>query len=85
MIKSGKAALANHFGWDIAEVDDHIYQRGMFSKNVYTVGNSYYCVTKTTPAKSRDINGTKFDWKEVKDDFINRDGWKIFVDNSNEK
>ncbi len=78
-MKSSKEALATHLGMDIAELKNYVYQSGYFTKPVYTIENRYYCCSKNTPAKSRDSYGTQFIWIEVKDEFVNKHGWKIFM------
>lgn len=80
MIKSAKSALANHFGWELSEVKDYEYHAGSYTKPVYALSNSYYCASKDEKRLPKPFseNDGKFDWIEVKDDFINQFGWKIF-------
>lgn len=82
MIKSAKSALANHFGWDIAEMKDYEYQAGLYTKQVFSVGaDDYYCAStdpKKLPKPVSKNRGSDFNWVEVPDNFVNKYGWKIF-------
>ncbi len=79
MIKTSKQALATHLGMDFADMEHYRYRGRVQTIPVYAVGNEYYCSSKTKPAKEIGSNITdELKWGEVKDDFVNRDGWKIF-------
>ena len=78
MIKTRRQAFAQYCGLDHAETEDYRYHAGRTSIPVYAINHTYYCVTKgkQKPASHRD--GMGLSWKEVKDDFVNKDGWKIW-------
>lgn len=77
-IKSKRDAIAQHLSLDIAEVEDYRYHYGHTTQPVYAFTSSYYCATKMNqrPAKHRD--GMAWEWVEVKDDYVNRGGYKIW-------
>jgi hypothetical protein len=81
-VKSRKDALAAHYMMDIADVDDYRYHAGLTNIPVYAFDRCYVCVTKGNqkPAKHRD--GMDWEWKEIKDDFINQDGWRLWESES---
>jgi hypothetical protein len=75
-MKTKKEAIATFLGMDTTELKDYTYQEGRTNSPVYSVSNKYYCATKNSkPSKHRDII---FDWVEIPNDFINRQGFKIW-------
>lgn len=82
-MKTKKEALATHWGCDIADLKDCRYHAGRTSIPVYTSGNDYYCSTagdgKPAIYLSRGKNqSTQWSWVEVKDDYVNSFGFKIW-------
>jgi hypothetical protein len=67
-IKTGKRmsaaeAVANHLGWDIADVKDARYKYGHTSTPVFTSEDYYYCASKSDgkPA-TRYLANDSWDW-----------------------
>lgn len=77
-IKSKRDAFAQHCVLDFAETEDYRYHYGLTTQPVWAFDDCYYCVTNESqrPAKHRD--GSIWQWQEIKNDFINKDGWKIW-------
>lgn len=81
MIKSSRAALAEHIGSDISELPP-AYQPGLYTKTVYAFDDCYMCATKDSkklPKPLTKTRGSEFNWSEVKDEYVNSYGWKIFT------
>ncbi len=79
MIKTARQALATHWGIDFADVPDYHYTAILYNIPVYAIGNDYFCASKKSPAKEIGMNITdELQWSEVKDEFVNKEGWKIF-------
>lgn len=79
--KNAKIALANHLGWDVADLKDCEYQRSQFTKAVYVIGNDYYCAVKNgqpLPKAKAGSTATDFNWIEIPDSFVNQFEWKIY-------
>lgn len=55
MSKRIATLLAEHFGWDVADVRDNEYQPGQFTRKVYVLGNDYYSAGKRPPLDSDGI------------------------------
>jgi hypothetical protein len=77
-MKTSIAAIATHLGMDNSEVREYRYHTGRTSLPVWSVDDSYYCVTKGTqkPAVHRD--GMEFNWIKVKDNYVELDGWQVW-------
>lgn len=73
-------ALATHLQMDIQELKDYRYHYGHTTKPVYAINENYYCCTKNKekPATYR-RQSMIFEWVEVKDEFINSFGYKIWM------
>jgi hypothetical protein len=81
-IKTIKEALATHLGWEYGELKDYNYQPGRFSRSVYSVGDRLYCCAKdgqSLPQPTRK-NMNRVTWIEIKDDYLNKQGFKIYAD-----
>lgn len=76
VIKNKRDAIAQHLMLDYAEVEDYRYHYGHTTQPVYAIDDSYYCATKTSPAKHR--YNMSFNWVEVSDEFVNKNGYKIY-------
>ncbi len=78
-IKGSKEALAWHLGWDIADLKDCQYQPGRTTKAIYTIGDDYYtCIPLGQSPPKATRNDREWDWAEIKDNFVNYQGYKIF-------
>jgi hypothetical protein len=77
-VKSRKDALALRLGLDLADVEYYRYHPGATSVPVYAFDYCYYCVTRKTEKPATHRDGMEWAWVEVKDDYINRDGWHIW-------
>lgn len=62
MIKSRAEALARHLDWDIADLRDYRYHYGRTSVPVWSVGDTYYCVTKDSQKPARHRDGIEWGW-----------------------
>ncbi len=79
MIKTAKQALAQHWQMDLDDMSHYRYKGRLTDKPVYSIDNEYYCASKGKPSKEIGTNiGDTYQWEEVKDDFVNSQGWKIF-------
>lgn len=78
MIKSKREALATHCGIDFAETEDYRYHYGQTTQPVWAFDDCYYCVTKTNQRPAKHRSGIEWNWMEEKNDFINKDGYKIW-------
>lgn len=78
MIKSKREAFAVHCGLDFSETEDFRYHYGRTTQPVWAFDTCYYCITKQgqRPAKHRD--GIQWNWKEIKNQFINQFGYIIW-------
>lgn len=75
-IKNKRDAIAQHLMLDYSEVEDYRYHYGHTTQPVYAIDDAYYCATKTSPAKHR--YDMEFNWVEVADEFLNKNGYKIY-------
>ncbi len=84
MLKTSKEALANHLGWDIADLKDARYQSTQYNSPVYSISNDYFCATPEgkAPAKPMRKGVDPFNWVEVPS-FVNQYGFKIYKHSSN--
>ena len=71
-------ALASHLQMDIQELKDYRYHYGHTSRPVYAVSDNYYCCTKGSQKPATHRSGMPWEWVEVKDNFINNFGYKIW-------
>jgi hypothetical protein len=80
MIKTAKEALAQHLGIDYADLKEQTYQPGRYSKPVYTFNESYFTVTKGSakPAQPTREQMDAIQWQEVKNNYVNGFGFKIW-------
>ncbi|CAB4153187.1 hypothetical protein UFOVP605_46 [uncultured Caudovirales phage] len=67
--KSVATKLAEHFGWDVADLRDFNYQPGRFTPRVYAgmLSKNEYWSAGSTPPKDRDECG--FIWERVESSF----------------
>lgn len=79
-IRSKREAIAQHLMLDYSEVEDYRYHYGHTTQPVYAIDDVYYCISKGAPAKHK--YDMEFNWTEVKDDFVNQAGYKIYKSNS---
>lgn len=85
MIKSARAAIAWHLGWDFAEIPDYYYQDSIWSKKIVTCGEKYYTAHKDRKDRPPVITSNRggvwpMDWKlEEK-----IEGWTIWSSESAE-
>lgn len=79
-MKTAKEALATHLGMSFSDLADYNYQYGHWSKSIYAIGDETYCCVKegAAPAKPNRKNVSPKNWQEVKDEYVNKFGWKIF-------
>jgi len=77
-IKSKREAFATHYGLDYADTEDYRYQYGRTTQPVWVVNDKYITVSKVGQAPAKHRNGIEWNWEEIKDEFINRDGWIIW-------
>lgn len=71
-----KSAIATHLGMDIHDLDDCEYQSTKNSgAKIFVIGNNYYCAIKNKPLPRKN----EFNWTEVKDDYVNKNGYKIYI------
>lgn len=78
MIKSKRDALATHCNLDFAETEDYRYHYGHTSQPVWAFTDHYYCVTKRGQKPAKHTSGLEWKWQEVKNDFVNKDGYVIW-------
>lgn len=78
MVKNKRDAIAAHLMLDYSEVEDYRYHFGLTTQPVYAFTDAYYCVTKGSQRPAKHREGLEWDWKEVVDDFVNRDGYRIW-------
>jgi len=79
MIKSKRDALATHLMLDFSETEDYRYHYGHTSQPVWAFTDCYYCVTRLNQKPAKHIlSEIDWNWEEVKNDFINKDGYKIW-------
>ena len=62
--------IAEHFGWDVADVRDYHYQPGTFSKRVYAGmdGNMYWSAGKLPPRERGVLHQTMV-WRRVESNY----------------
>ena len=78
MIKSKREAVATHVQFDFQEIEEYRYHYGKTSQPVYALTDAYYCATKPNQRPAKHVDGMDWKWKEVKNEFINKDGWIIW-------
>jgi len=61
-MKRPHTRIAEHLGWDVADVIDYNYQPGRFNTPVYSVGRELQFWAGTKP---RDRDKIMLDWKPV--------------------
>ena len=76
-IKTSTQALAILWSCDVGDVKDSRYHGGHTSIPVYSSDDGYWCSSKTKPAVHYN-DDILWEWKEVKDNFVNSQGWKIW-------
>ena len=79
-IRSSKAALASHLGFDMAEMNDYLYQSTRFTRSVYALDDFKYCAVREVRdlPKPTHPSTIALDWEEVIDRHVNEQGYKIF-------
>ena len=82
MIKNKREAIAQHLMLDHAEVEDYRYHYGHTTQPVYALTDAYYCATKGNQKPAKHKSGFDWEWVEVKDDYLNQYGYKIWKSNS---
>lgn len=79
-MKTNKEALATHLNMDTSDLTDYNYQPGRYTKSVYALSDGYYCASKNgILPKAVRKDGITFKWIEIKDNFVNKYGYKIYV------
>lgn len=78
MIKSKRDAMAAHCGLDFAETEDYRYHYGLTTQPVWAFTRYYICVTKGNQKPAKHRQGTEWNWQEIPDPFVNKDGYKIW-------
>lgn len=73
-MKSIAIQIAEHFGCDVADIRDHNYQPGLWTRKVYAGmdGNRYWSADCKTPPKRRDERYFAHDglvWRQVPSNF----------------
>lgn len=81
IMKTAKEALATHLGMNYADLSEYNYQYGHWSKSIYAIGDNYFCCVKegqkpATPTRKGVANK---EWTELKDEYVNKYGWKLFI------
>ena len=77
---TSREAIATHLGMDLAELKEHHYQPGRWTRAVYSMEDGYYCAVEHNwqlPEPTRWQDGG-LAWEEVPDAHINEMGWRIF-------
>lgn len=77
-IKTKRQAVAQHLGMDSSEMEDYRYHYGHTSQPVYALDDTYYCAVKKGQKPATHREGMDWKWTEVKDDYVNGFGYKIF-------
>lgn len=77
-IKNKRDAVATHCGLDYAEVEDYRYHYGHTSQAVYAFTDFYICITKGNQKPATHRDGSKWNWIEVPNAYINIDGFKVW-------
>lgn len=78
MIKSKRDAFAQHMMFDYAETEDYRYHYGHTTQPVWATDGLYICVTKHNQKPAKHRNNFEWDWNEVRNDLVNKDGYKIW-------
>jgi hypothetical protein len=80
-MKTRRQAFAAHTGMSIEETKDYRYHYGRTTAPVWSIDNSYYCVTKPhqKPATHRD--GMQWDWVKLTDNYCAAYGFEIWISN----
>ena len=81
-MKTPTEALANHLQMDYYELKDYRYHYGHTSIPVYALEKSYYCCTRGSKKPATHRSGMEWNWIEVKNDFINKFGYRIWETNN---
>lgn len=78
-MKTAIEALASHLNYDISELKEYRYQPSRSTKPIYSIGDDYLtCIKgKQKPAQSTERNADEWFWEEIKNDFVNKYGFKI--------
>lgn len=78
MIKSKREAFAEHCMLDFSETEDYRYHYGHTSGPVWAFSECYFSVTKKGQKPPTHRSGLKWNWVEVKNDYVNKDGYIIW-------
>lgn len=62
---SAANVIAATFGWDVQEAKEAEYQAGKYKIKVFTIGELYYCTSRTPPK-----NLCGLEWKKAHDQFF---------------
>ena len=73
-----KEAIAQHLMMDISELNEYRYHYGFTSIPVYGLTDFYLCCTKKGKSPATYKGEQTWEWKEVKNDFINNQGLVIW-------
>ena len=73
-----REALAQHLGFDLSEMKDYRYHYGHTNLPIYSIGDNYFCCVKIgkSPAIHYDID---FKWSKVDDQFVQKNGFQIYI------
>lgn len=63
MAKTAAHKIADHLGWDIADVREHRYQHAAFSAPVFAMGGDYYSAGCKPPKYLRGVDDLK--WQRI--------------------
>jgi len=76
-IKNKREAIAHHLMLDYYEVEDYRYHYGHTTQPVYAI-DDYYCAVKANQKPAKHRYDMDFNWVEIADEFLNKNGYKIY-------